>query len=445
LAETVEKMSVQIGQQKNSIKLKSNNLSQHVAKSLGDMSGLAAEQEIQNTKFKNSVESSLESFKQKNLVCVNATSEINVVGTKLTEYLRNIVEVIQFHDITRQQLQHVSEVIAELELKISEDLENNDDLFSNIYDNSQLQASQLYNTLQDFTKSVLSIIQSLQEVETGTHQLFELTRKIIGSESSRNNNRGDFFEQELLYITDGLHKSILIENNLDASISDILDVVIDLVKQIETIEEVGDEIALIALNARVKAIHLGSDGEALSVLAEAIQKLSIEAKDQTIEIFDLLKSVDNLSGNMRSEFTSAHHQSSVQLMNTSIEEINNLVVSIKNVENTAMAQVNQLDQIVNSFNNKLQNDISNITVHDSAELLLTPLTDSLHSIANDLQSRYNIDSQRVKNTHNIIGRYTMQSEREVHTNFTKSSDDVSGRIGTPGNDADCLGDNIELF
>jgi hypothetical protein len=148
---------------------------------------------------------------------------------------------------------------------------------------------------------------------------------------------------------------------------------------------------------------------------------------------------------MRSEFTSAHHQSSVQLMNTSIEEINNLVVSIKNVENTVMAQVNQLDQIVNSFNNKLQNDISNITVHDSAELLLTPLTDSLHSIANDLQSRYNIDSQRVKNTHNIIGRYTMQSEREVHTNFTKSSDDVSGRIGTPGNDADCLGDNIELF
>jgi methyl-accepting chemotaxis protein len=445
LAETVEKMSIEIGERKLSIKVKSRHLVQQVTKSFGDILGLETEQQKQNKKFKNSAASSLESFKQKNLVCVNAIGEMNIVGTNLTEYLRNIVEAVQFHDITRQQLQHVCEVIVELVQKVNDDNNYNDnELFSHVYDNSQLQASQLYNTLQDFTKSVMSIIDSLKEVESGTHQLFDLSRKIIGFESSQNKMNHNLFEQELIFITDSLQKSLLIDQNLDTSISDILSVVTDLVKQIETIEEVGDEIELIALNARVKAIHLGTDGEALSVLAEAIQKLSMDAKEQTVEIFELLKTVDNLSGNMRSEFTDARHQTSGILLQTTLEDMNRLVASIKEVENNAMVEINKLDEIVNFFKDELQSTINNISIHVSAEQILSPLTTELHSISDELQSRFKIDSQRIKNTSDIMGKYTMQSEREVHTKFTKASDDAAGRIGIV-NDSDGLGDNIELF
>jgi hypothetical protein len=444
LAETVEKMSIQIGERKQSIKVKSKHLVQQVTKSFLDILGLETDQENQNTKFKYSAVSSLDSFKQKNFICVNAIEEINIVGTKLTEYLRNIVEAIQFHDISRQQLQHVSEVIVEMKQKVSENEDDNDELFSHIYDNSQLQASQLNSTLQDFTKSVLSIIGSLQEVESGTHQLFELSQKITGFESSQNNIKHDLFEQELIFITDSLQKSLLIDQNLDTSISDILTVVTDLVKQIETIEEVGDEIELIAINARVKAIHLGTDGEALSVLAEAIQKLSIDAKGQTVEIFELLKTVDNLSGNMRSEFTSDSHQSTIKLMQTTLGDMNRLVASIKEVGNTATTEINELDGIVSFFNDELQSTINNISIHVSAKQILSPLTTELHSVSDELQSRFKIDSQRIKNTNNIIGKYTMQSEREVHTKFTKASDDEAGNIGIINN-SDEFGDNIELF
>ena len=47
------------------------------------------------------------------------------------------------------------------------------------------------------------------------------------------------------------------------------------------IEKIGEEIKLIALNAQIKSAYTGDEGAALGVLAEAIQRLSIDAIDHT--------------------------------------------------------------------------------------------------------------------------------------------------------------------
>ncbi len=445
LAETVDKMSSQIGERLSIIKRKTKNLLQQLTKSLGELSGLSGEQKKQNTTFTESTMMSLESFKQKNLICVDAIGEINIVGTKLAEYLRNIVEAIQFHDITSQQLQHVNEVLTEMVGKLSGELEDSNQMFSRIHDATELQSRQLRGTLQEFSGSVLSIIGSLHEVETGTHQLFEQSRKIIGSDVSENNKYLDMFEEDLRYITDGLQKSLLIDTNLDKSIADIVVIVTDLAKQIGTIEEVGTEIELIALNARVKAAHLGNNGAALGVLAEEIQKLSIDAKVQTSQTFGVLESIDSLSSELRSEMTSTRHQTTTKLMQTTIEDVNRLIVSIKQVENSAIEETKELDGMVKLFQSELQITIGSISIHTSAEQMISPVISVLDNISSDIQSRYNIQSQRAMNTGNIIGRYTMQSEREIHTQYTNTYTDFNEQFNSSKVDADELGENIELF
>ncbi len=445
LAETVDKMSGQIGERIKVIKRKSKNLLQQLAKSLGDLSHLAFEQEKQNTSFTMSTMTSLESFKQKNLICAGAIGEINTVGERLAENLRNIVESIQFHDITSQQLQHVCEVVTEVREKLTIDTEISDDFFSHIHDSSELQARQIRGTLEEFTNSVLSIIESLREVEKGTNQLFDYSRKIIGTDSAQSITELDMFERDLIFITGGLEKSLSIDTNLDTSIAGIVSIVTDLAKQIETIEEVGTEIELISLNARVKAAHLGNEGAALGVLAEEIQKLSIDAKVQTAETFEVLKTIDNFSGELRSEITSTRHEAAGNLIKTTIGDLNRLVASIKNVEKTALSEAKELDGIVKLFQSELQITVDNVTVHKLAEQLLVPVISGLNNISEDLRSRYSIESHRFNNTKEITRKYTMDSERQIHSQYTNLSPNFIERIISPEIDPDGLGENIELF
>lgn len=445
LAETVDKMSAQIGERKKEILKKSSSLLVQLKKSLKDLSGLSAEQETQITAFKQSTETSLTMFQQKNQTCASAIGEIKGIGTKLTESLMNIVQSIQFHDITRQQLQHVQEALEELEQKLFDDTEDDLTVFSHVHDNIELQTRQLSGTLTNFNDSVYAIIESLQEVEKGTDRLFEHSSKIICNDQKKENTHHDMFERDLIFITEGLQKSLVIDQNLDESIADIVLIITDLAKQIDSIEEIGTEIELVALNARVKAAHLGIDGAALGVLAEAIQKLSFEAKTQTAETFKALITIDKLSGELRSELTSSRHQTANNLLVTTVEELNSMVASIKKVEETALLETIKLDNIVKLFKNELQTTVDNISIHASAERMLTPVIQEFDQITRELKSRYNIVSQRHSNTEHSIKKYTMMSERQIHTNYTSASSEITNRLAPPKKEDEDLDDNIELF
>lgn len=445
LAETVDKMSTQIGDKKKEILHRSKSLLQQLARSLSDLSGLADEQKKQNTSFHTSTTISLETFKQKNLVCAASIGEIKEIGTVLTNNLMSIVQSIQFHDITRQQLQHVVEALIEMQHKLSEESNNDAELFSHVHDNLELQVRQLNGTLQNFISSVISIIDSLGDVETGTEQLFDHSRKIIGADSKESSAHHDMFERDLIFITEGLQKSLSIDKNLDASIAEIVSIVTVLADQIDSIEEVGTEIELVALNARVKAAHLGIDGAALGVLAEAIQKLSFEAKKQTAQTFQALMTIDKLSSQLRSELRSSRHETTNHLLQTTIEELNLLVASIKLVEQKALQETKQLDEVVHQFKNEIEKTVENVSIHTTAQESLNPLISVFNDITSEIKSRYGIVSRRESNTKHNIGKYTMMSEREIHNDFTQTSSDSPNRLDASNTKNDELDDNIELF
>lgn len=448
LAETVDKMSTQIGDRKHLIKDKSNKLLDHLLKSLNELQNLAIDQEKQNKTFDESTANSLEKFKQKNLVCANAIGEIKFIGTKLTDYLMNIVQTIQIHDIARQQLQHVNESLDEMiesASGIDDENEENIEVYSYIHDNLELQSRQLKGTLENFTKSVFSIIQNLREVESGAEDIYEESRKIIGSDSKSENLHQAMIKDNLEFIKTGLEENIIIDKNLDNSIIEIVTIVNDLAKQIDIIEEIGTEIELVALNAQIKAAHLGKEGASLGVLAEAIQKLSFEAKGQTEQTFKVLMAIDSLSSALRSEVSSSRQQTTSKLLETTIEELNMLVNSIKNVEVGAMNETKELESIIKLFKNELKSTVNNINIHTAAEQILGEVIFGFDQISENLKQQYNIQSHRDLNTKRNVSKYTMMSEREIHTDYTNKSNNQNNLLGSPKPDNDGLDDNIELF
>ena len=78
-------------------------------------------------------------------------------------------------------------------------------------------------------------------------------------------------------------------------IGSVAGTVAEMTEFVSSIEEVGAEIELIALNASIKAAHTGEEGKALGVLAQAIQRLSVEARDRTSAVSEVLRSISDAS------------------------------------------------------------------------------------------------------------------------------------------------------
>ena len=169
---------------------------------------------------------------------------------------------------------------------LSEELDKGDsDISANslnvVHDVCELQVIQLNNSVNEFSTAVSDIITNLNSVNENVTSISNTTISLLGENSIFSNKSILLIQKELSAIITGLSKSAEISNELSGSIKSIVGIVSDLSKSVFEIEEVGNEIEIIALNARVKAARTGIKGSSLDVLAEAIQKLSLDAKNHT--------------------------------------------------------------------------------------------------------------------------------------------------------------------
>ena len=112
----------------------------------------------------------------------------------------------------------------------------------------------------------------------------------------------------------------------------------DMASFVGDIEEVGSEIELIALNASIKAAHTGSEGAALGVLAMAIQGLSVEAREMTGRVSDILKAITEVSDKLQSNAAS-------YLQTDEVDDI--------------LAKFRELTELLGATNRRVTSELSN--------------------------------------------------------------------------------------
>jgi len=78
---------------------------------------------------------------------------------------------------------------------------------------------------------------------------------------------------------------------LSAVMNSVGDTLQDMSAYSGDIEGIGAQIRLIALNAIVKASHMGLEGASLAVLAEAVHNLSVETCERTGTVGETLRLV----------------------------------------------------------------------------------------------------------------------------------------------------------
>jgi len=385
---------------------------------------------------------------------INNSSEIsNRVAERFREITRQIHQVVtslQFHDITRQQMEHVAEAFKDLESRIAgkDDIEISEeksrDIVGWVGDVCEIESRQLHNAGTELLGAVAEIIQSLYKISEEVEIVADDTRKIVNSSDRSEGTMLSQIEKQITAVIGLLQDNTERENDMRNTMTSVAGTVGDMEGFVGDIEEIGSEIELIAMNARVKAAHTGKHGEALGVLAEAIQKLSLDARGQTAAVSEALTSIADEAETLR-KHTDFSDTASTE--DNNMQEIaqnwETLTETLRNIESEFLSIIGQINESGHNLARQIKGAASSIGYHKVAANALEGIAVKLEQIV--LDSREIVPETEIPDRANrlkeLTAKYTMQNERMVHQK-TMGSETNEGYDAQTDNS---FGSNVELF
>ncbi len=155
----------------------------------------------------------------------------------------------------------------------------------------ELQKAQLIDARDKFIKAVRVIMDNLHGISVNIGRIIDDVQKMTGATDFSSDNFLSNIETGTAAVMDKIDHGTKAEEEFVDAMGELTIAVSTISGLVDDIEEIGEEIELIAINARVKAARTGEEGAPLGVIAEAIWHLSLDATSQKSVISGLLKKV----------------------------------------------------------------------------------------------------------------------------------------------------------
>lgn len=400
------------------------------------------------------IRQNLDEMENMRLESLRMAENMQETARRITEDVSAIVSSMQFHDITRQQLEHVQHVLEESREEAQSALGDKDgeeesflkDLATYIGDVCQLQAGQMRNSHKELDKAFNVLQDKFTSIEDMVREIVkEIGKEDKGKDDSASRTVVGNIVHGLNRVRDNVEQTGRQNERITSFMDDMRRNMSEIEGFVDEIEEVGSEVELLALNASVKAARTGENGQALGVIAVAIQHLSYEARDQSGNIVGILQESLQASDRMAREAQESFDLQEVNKVNETLESLISDMQSLDEQASGLQSDVHSYaDQVlgyVHTVFNVLEENRSILSELEDLYLQLEDIAAESADIAPNGSAEHSPRLQK------LLSRYTMESERMVH-------DMISGleRIGEQdsGEEQDSASesedwDNVELF
>ena len=187
-------------------------------------------------------------------------------------------------------------------------------------------------------------------------------REMAGSADESGSSFFKDMENNLTSVAEALQRSAGENRSLVVALEGVDGTIEEISLFVKSIETIGEEIELIAINAQIKAARTGEVGAALGVLAEEIQRLSLDARYQTTTITGMLKSITDASGDLCRDV-----DAETSTLEAEVQEITanlgDLLRMLHKVNENFISLLESIDCSVESLNSDIGNAAAGITVH----------------------------------------------------------------------------------
>lgn len=481
------KLSEDVGRLANLIGQKINSLTGQVEAAISSLNhnitvieNCDARQKVQYNLILEKISADLSIISEKHSESSKTVHDISTTWESILLHVGEVVQSLQIHDITRQRVEHVREVLDDLlrTINIRKKAKRNmifkrmvnhpswnikdtsDDVYHEnnlIADTFELQAAQLQGANHDLHEAVGRILQHLQYV---ANDATAISGKIISATGQDGYRKDEFIarmEKDINYLADSTTAAAQIRKDLSAAMADLSQTAMGMSVFMKDVEKIGIEMQRLALNAGVHAAHLGEQGGALSVLAGSIQQLSLDTSSMVQKITSNLQmGVENAAklGGM----TSSEGRGQLVQMH---EDCVMMLSPLKKIESEIGALLPSIEQSGILLAYDIEHLLGGIHIHEIIGSDLTKVAAYLCSSADKIITHQGKRTSRLNtgSLQDLSAKYTMHRERETHmasmrTYVEPSSsglagmqrDEVEPEMQIAKNDSnDGLGDNVELF
>lgn len=381
---------------------------------------------------------------------------------RISSLVGEVVEAIQFHDISRQQLEHVTRNMNDVELLLADAvgpaqiLEGISPEISKAYSVINLQSEQIRQVVAEIHGAYIKIKGSFdqigEEVETLVMDVARLGLDI--DETGNGYNPFDLLISGLIQLDEIMNKGKEMARIIEENLNQSAETASKLANHLTQMEDISMDLHIKAINALIMSKRLGSDGKTLSVLAEDVTAVSYESNEFVLDVVEILKSIDSLAKSLSCLTTDESQKVQADSLSDKIQKMSEIYQDFRNnsfrsIENTKTLQDKISDLVIrlsflSDIEEKLSLQLESIKEVSEKLYPFTVQKDKSIDTLSNLEKRYTMEVERGIHK-KTLGRTTGSKEiiKEVQENKDRNRTDKM----SPENmeDGDYLGDNVELF
>lgn len=358
---------------------------------------------------------------------------------------------LQFHDIVRQQLEHVVEALAPLESELG----GSGDASARQAAVLALQCSQLSNARERFASAVAAVEGGLDDVSAAVQRMADQSGAISGP--SRSENASVFAEMErgCAEILQGLRAFARVEASKRDGCAGLSGATGRMGECLEEIRRMEAQVHRTALNASIRAAHIGAPGDALGVLAGSMHRLTAESGERS-------DSLDQSLGRMRAAATelaggaSAPAEVSDAALEQLLQAMRSAVDELHSSGEQSHAMIGGIVERAGSLHAELASARESFQVGEEFAEVVERARGSLAELGRvSGGGQAAADAATTHELASLARNYTMEEERAVHAVLTSgvvapepaavepAAVEPGVLAGKAGEDE--FGDNVEFF
>lgn len=362
----------------------------------------------------------LKSFEEKRQRAVELSARQAALYEGLSHAIENVVTSLQFHDITRQQVEHIVEALQQLRCGQPD---------TRVL---ALQSAQLASVAHTFASSIARIETDLEDFAARVQQMADATGALMGISAG---DRDSFFLQMeahftgILRMLDGCSST---ESEMNSTAANLRITIAGMRESVMQIRKIEAGIQRISINATLRATHIGAGGDPLNVIAAAMLRL---AGDSNVNTENVASALDQM---VEAACCASSGSSDT---GTWMDEIRGAVAELRSSSESSSNRLNEIASLAA----QLATDIGSLRNGFSAGPLFAQVVNRARLDLDVLAAQAG-QAFEIVDLENLAARYTMQAERDVHESVLPGSQYVSATPlqGTGLEDGD-LGQNVELF
>lgn len=339
----------------------------------------------------------------------------------ISQEIGKIVSSLQFHDITRQEIEHVHEALVEKGGRIKDSSALKDEKFFSLIQKTNqsliIQIAQLENAAKQMDQAGTRIRTSLEEIAGKSEENKKIVSVFDGNISSGESGKMECLESEISKLDSILHQW----KNLEEELSQVIKPTTQCADQIDNymnqMEKVAYKVNILSLNALIKATRNVKSGRAFEVLAEEISQQAKYSGELSREASLKLHTLTQKNKDMAKTLGLFEEQKSKALS----------IVVLTRENAGGLHDLNrEIVQTVHSLigkNDRLASEIiqlaESIQFDNLFRTKVTRCLQELEEIQNEIQ-KFLYDNHEYlpedpdANLDSLSNRYTMEKEREIH-------------------------------